>query len=68
MDPIETKLAAWTELYGQLKAARAKLKEAKGRPGPVAPGLQADVETLERKCYAALDDLNAEYAKRKKPP
>jgi len=68
MDPIiETKLATWTELYERLKVARGRLKEAQGRPGPVPEDLQADVQILERKCYAALEELNAAYAMRKGP-
>lgn len=68
MDSIEAKLATWSGLYERLKVARARIKEATERPGPVPKELQDEVQELQRKCGVALDDLNAAYARQKAPP
>jgi hypothetical protein len=62
MHKVDAKIAKWNELYGQLKAARDRLKEA---VADNRPALKADVDSLQRQCGAALDDLQAEYAKLK---
>ena len=63
MQSVEAKLAEWAELYGQLQAARARLKVAKAPGVRVSSDLEVDVLDLQRKCGVALDELNAEYAR-----
>ncbi|HSH90939.1 MAG TPA: hypothetical protein VK996_13215 [Ramlibacter sp.] len=62
MHRIDAKLAKWNELYGQLKEARARYKDG---PPEARADLKAEVELLQRQCGAALDELQAEYAKLK---
>lgn len=62
---IDKKLAQWQEQYELLKLARARLKEAMARPGPVPAELKDEVERLHRTCGTALEELNAEYKRMK---
>lgn len=62
---IDQKLAKWTELYERLKAARTRLKEAADQPETAQADLKAQVQLLQRQCGAALDELQAEYARMK---
>ena len=62
---VDAKLAKWTELYGQLKEARTRLKEALQQPGPEPVALKAEVDRLQRACGEALDELQAEFARMK---
>ncbi len=68
MDSIEVALAKWTALYEQFQQARARLRQALERRGPVPSGLREEVDDCERKCVAALSELNAAYAKAKGTP
>ena len=65
MNRVDEKLAKWQEQYEQLKVARARLKEAIEKPGPVPAHLTEEVERLFRSCGVALDELNAEYKRLK---
>ena len=62
MHKVDAKLAKWNELYGRLKEARERYKAA---PAEARPDLKVEVDLLQRQCGAALDELQAEYAKLK---
>lgn len=63
MNRVDSRLAKWTELYGQLKGARTRLKEALEGPKPVPADLKAEVDRLQRACGVALDELQAELGR-----
>jgi uncharacterized coiled-coil DUF342 family protein len=65
MQELEAKLAKWTELYGRLKNARARLKLSIEDASPQRDERQAEVHELQRLCGQALDELQAEYARMK---
>lgn len=65
MHRVDQKLAKWTELYERLKVARARLREAASEADSVQADLKMEVQLLQRQCGAALDELQAEYARMK---
>jgi hypothetical protein len=62
---IDGKLANWTALYGRLKDARIRLKDAIELDVVAPIELQAEVNLLQTACGKALDELQAEYARMK---
>ena len=65
MHALDAKMALWREVYGQLKEARERYKEARSREDPAAAGLLADVDRLQRECGVALNAMQEELAKLK---
>lgn len=68
VDDIEAAMAKWMALYDKLKEARAKLKAAMEQPGPVPAALNEEVRECERRCGAALNELNEAFAQNKGAP
>ena len=65
---IETKLAQWRTLYGQLCEAESKLRAARagGESGSVsARELEQEVNMLQQRCNTALDAVGAALAARR---
>ncbi len=68
MDNIEALMAKWMALYDDLKEARAKFKTAMDQPGPVSFTVNEEVRECERRCAAALYELNEAIAASKGAP
>jgi len=62
---VETKLARWRALYGELCDAEQRLRQAQaGRRtgGPATGPLELELRALKQRCDSALDEVGAALA------
>lgn len=64
---VETKLARWRALYGELCDAEQRLRQAQAGQrtgGPATAQLELEVRALQQRCDSALDEVGAALAAR----